>query len=939
MIRKKGKISDKVILFGRDLIKGYVTNNKYSDYFTSLSPWQMVCLEEKTEEWFKWNMDWFEATGLQQVMKNQGKVLRNRRMASGILDPNDYIPRDGEFSHLTSILIPEDTYDPLQQFYPLAPPVINVIKGEFEKRDNRVQVECSDRYTVNEKLQYKEDLVNKAVMQYRQSLKEQALQAAGLNFTPEDQLRNAPPEQVQQVQEQNQKFQQEMEVSKNLIEAQQKYQTYKHKMENWGQHRLNIDAERFHIDELEVEAFTESLCNAREFWHIDLLEDDYKLEFLDNANCFWHKSANTKYISEGDYFGWFEDMTIGDIINKIGKRLKEEDFDNIKDFLSVTLNGIAAGANLTNDQKSFADAYYDTSQPYPYGAKDPGQEQIKERMYYEDFMKTNFENFSSYDKIMSDYGQIGSNVGQPKIFKVMRCYWRSQKKVGWLTKIGKDGVPQTGTWVDENFKVTEKPIYDNIITKENSKENLVYGEHVDWEWINEWRHGIKIAQNHLNNFWKSFTGDFTPIYIDGEPVKFQFKGKDNIYESYPPIEGCEYAMKGIRAVSFIDILSPFQVTYNICENKVPSIMARDMGKLLAHNPATIARNAPGSQASSDIIADFYETMQRTKILPMHVDKDVIQTLGPNANQVPQPIDMSIINEALVYKQVGKLIKEDAFEAIGITRQRLGQQKASETATGINGAINFSEVQTEPLFTQHSVHLMPRVYQRLLEAAQYYMYINKGDKFAYTTSDEDKITMDIENLDNLLRDFNIRPTNKPKQKFLKQKLEDLLMNDNTLGATALDKAEGMIAQSVTEVLEKLRKAQIHKEELDREAQEREQQMQDKQIAAQQEALDKELANTNDQNKLDRESAEKIAMLRQLSGLQSDVNADATPDAQNNLDYYLKQQQMTNNVNGMNSKLDFEKQKHADMLNLEREKLLNRQVIEKEKLKIATVNKSQ
>lgn len=935
---KKGKLSNKLILFGRDLIKGYVTKKQYSNYFSTLSPWQMVSLEEKTKEWFMWNADWFEAIGLQQVNKDKGKILRNRRMAMGILDPNDYIPRDGEFSHLSSILIPEDSYDPLQQFYPLAPPVINVIKGEFEKRDFRVQIECIDSNSINEKIQYKTDLVNKAVMEYEQGLKQNALKNLGIQQIPEDQLKNASQEQIQQLQQMNQQFQNEMELNKKLIEAEQKYRTHKHRMEEWAQHILNVDAERFRIDELEVEAFVESLCNAKEFWHIDLLEDDYKLEFLDTANCFWHKSPSIKYISEGDYFGWFEDMTIGDVINKLGKRLKDDDFDKIKSFLNYTMNQVASSAMLTDDQKAFSDAYYDTSEPYPFGAKNIGMERIKERMYWEDFMKSNFENNSSFDAIMGQFNNVGTTIGQPKIFKVVRFYWRSQKQIGWLTRIGKDGVPQPGIWIDENYKVTEKPIYDNTITKENTKENLVYGEHIDWEWVNEWRHGIKIAQNHLSTYWKNNTGDFEPIYIDGEPVKFQFKGKDNIYESFPPVEGCEYSMKGVRAVSLVDLLAPSQITYNICQNKKAGIIVRDMGKLLAHNQATIPRDRPGHQVSQDIIADYYDQVAKTKILSTSIDKEVMQMLGQNANMVPQVVDMSIIPEAILYSDLANRIKEEAFETIGITRQRLGQQKASETATGITGAVNYSEVQTEPLFTQHSINLMPRVYQRLLEAAQYYLYQNKTSKIVYRNSEEENILMEVENYEGLLRDYNIRPVNKPVVKQIKQKLEKLFLEDNTLEASALDRAEVITSNSVVEILSKLKKAQAHKELLDEQKMQHEQEMQQKQIDAEREKLEIEIANTNEQNELDRKSAEKIAMLRQLSGIQTDANANTELDSQENLDYYLKQQQMIESNDQNSKKLEFEKQKHSDSMTLERQKLLAKLETEDKKLQVAKQNKN-
>lgn len=929
---KKGKLTDKLIVFGRDLIKGYTLNNQYSNFFSTVSPWQMISLEEKTEEWMRWNLDWFEFMGLSQVNKNKPRILRNRRMASGILDPNDYIAREGEHSHLTSILLDEDNYDPLQQFYPLAPPIVGVLMGEFEKRDKSVQIECTDPYTINEKIQYKQDLLNGSIHQYELFMKEKALKEIGIFQVPDEVLQQS---QDPKLQEMNSKYQQQMYLQKRLIESEQKYKTYKHKMEEWGQHVLNVDTMRFNSEELESEAFKECITNAKEFWHIDLMEDDYKLEFLDSANCFWHKSPNIKYVSQGDYFGWFEEMTMGDIVNKLGKKMTNEQFDHFADYLNRTMTNIHSGAILTNDQKAYADAYYDATKPDPFGRKNPAIEDIKERKYWENF-ENNFKNASSYEMLAG----LEKNAGQPKIFRVMRLYWKSQKKIGWLTKIGKDGVPIPGMWIDENFKVTENPIYDFTVTKEKTKENLVYGEHIDWEWINEWRHGIKISANisTTNTFWRGTIGEFQPIYIDGLPVKFQFKGKNNVYESYPPIEGCEFNTKGIRPVSFIDLLSPFQITYNICENKKASIMVNDFGKILAHNQATIPRNRPGNVGSQDYINDFYDEIARTKILPTNVDKDIIQLIGQNANQIPQVVDMSLVNEALQYDQLGKLIKEEAMEAIGVTRQRMGQQKASETATGINGAINYSEVQTESLFVQHSVHLMPRVYQRMLEAAQFYLYQNKTSKIAYRNSEEQNQLMEIENLDNLLRDYNVRATNKPRLKFLKEKLEQLFLQDNTLEASPLDRAQVMTSVSVNEILNKLKEAQARKEVMDEEKQKHEQEMQQAQIDAEREALEKQLMNENEQKRLDRESNEKIAMLRELAGLQTDVNTNSIPDSQDNLDYYMKMQQMESSNKLSKDKLGFDKQKHQDSLNLEREKLMAKKAIEDKKLQIAKTNRN-
>ena len=915
----KAKISTKPIMTSKDFLKGYTAAKRPSDY-ANFSPWQMIPLEDKTEEWFKWNMDWFEQAGISQTSKEKRKIIKNRMMAAGILDNNDYIP-GSENSEIVDITA-NGKINPLQMFYPLAPSAVNVLSGEFLKKDNKPQIECVDKFTVNDKLEYKQSLINDVVKQRGLQLKEQALQKMGVLSMDEQG-------------QQNPEFVQQMKLQEQIEEANNKFKNYRHTMELWGQHVFNQDYARFYIDEVEAEAFKETLCNSKAFFHIDLLESDYTFEFLDNADCFWHKSKNVKYVSEGDYFGWFAEMTAGDIVNKIGSRLKQEHFESIKKVLDSSLSTYSGTAWLTDDQKMFPNTYYDATKAYPDGRKNIPMQQHYDREEIKDFIKSNFENYST-DQMLNAFGEAEGIMGKPKLFRVMRLYWRSQKKIGWLTKKDKDGTVLPGTWIDENFKVTEEPVYSFELNKNKSAENLVYGEHIDWEWRNEWRHGMKISLNVNTKFVQNQSPDFNPIYIDGEPVKFQFKGKDNNMQCYPPVEGCEFKLKGLRPVSFIDLLTPYNIAYNICENRVTQVMAHDWGKLLYHNQATINRNQIGGAVDQDRLDAFYDMVKSSKVLPGHIDKEIMNAIGQGAGQTPQIIDMSIIKDAVDYKVLGRMIKEDALETIGITRARLGQSKPNETATGVEAGVSYSESQTEAYFNQFSNELMPRVYQRLLEAAQYYHYINKSTKISYRDNEESNVMLDIEDMDGLLRDFLVRSTNKPRMKVITQKLEQLFLNDNTLEATALDRAEMIYSDSATEKMEKIRKSQIKKERLEQERYDREMEQQEKQDALLAEMQEKELAFKSNENQLDRESKERIAELKALSGLQTDVDANSVPDAQDNMNYLLKRRQLEGTESLNTDKLDFEKRKHSDTMALKQKELMSKANSDQKKLAVALVN---
>ena len=937
------KINKNIILTGRDIIKGQITKtNINSNYFLEATPWQMVELDDKTNDWKEWNADYFEWIGLSQVRRNSRKIIKNRRLASGILDMEDYlIPEQGTIPQLQNWTLPEEMENSLNKFHPLIPPFLKVLDGEFLKRNLKVYVSCVDRNTEDEKLEYKKNLVDQSVIKLMISQKQKALQQMGLSPIEGDDLKNIPPEQQQQAEQQNQQYYSEIDAVKDLAQAQQKYKKYRHIFEQFGQHVLNKAYEKFNMSELEREAFMETLCNSKEFWHIDLGEDDFNVEFLDSANCFFHTSHNIKYCSKGDYFGWFQNVSVGDIVNMLGKKLNEDQFNNLKNVLetynSTLQNG--GGISLVAHEQGWQGGYYDTSKPYP-----DGKVNIPMAQYWQGeniramAEANNFQNQSSAS-IASQFNIKGNMFEQPKMFRLMRLYWRSQRKIGWLVKKDESGQIVFQDWIDENFKQTVKPIYDNTVTNEKSKVTLVYGEHIDWEWVNEWRHIIKINNNIENAFWKNQNVyGFQPIYIDGDPVRFQFSGKiDNPYEVYPPIEGVEFKLKQVRPISFVDLLAPSQIDYNIARNKVPEIMFQDIGLVMAYAKSQFQNNNPGSSIEENPRESMLRTLREDKIFEYTPpDKDILMQYGNALPVKPEILNYSRIREGLEYLQLAAAIKADASQLIGISAPRMAQSKASQTAIGVQTDINYSETQTEPYFHQHIVEFMPRVYQRILEAAQYYCTINETARVSYQTTDEENIFLEVENLDGLPRNYNIKCTSDIKESVIKEKLEKLFLENNTTDASLLELASGLTSESPSEILEILRRAQIDREK--KEQQRYEAEMQEKQAEREAAAQrQKELFDhESSENQLDRESNERVAELRALGGLQSDNNINGQLDAKENIDALHNSQKIQNAQNNFNEKMNFDKQKHRDNLDLAKDQLSVKQLIEQKKLAVALAN---
>lgn len=912
------KASQKVLLTGIDLVRGAVTNsNGLPLNLLDVSPFQMIPMEDKDEGWIRWNADFHESIGYQYVKKYGRKKIKNRWLAAGILDHNDYLlsPEYNNFADLVGIITPPDQehrHSPLEQFYPIIPNIIDVLKGEFLKRDTKVIIKGVDEFSKSEALQFKEDQLQQILTQKAMQDKQIALAKMGI-------LPDSPDPQQQQ------QFQQQMQMAKQIADVQNKFKSYRSVAENWAQHVLNVDREAQHLDERETRMFVESLTNAEEFWHIDLQEDRFVLDELDNAYCFHHMSPRVDYVSDGDYFGWFDWMTCGDVINKLGNKLDATQLEGLKTILSTN-----TGAMVVPDMwKSFPSMYYDSTKPYPQGRTDPAlNDAILERNLKETYVTNSTNESPSAIELLSKHTDV---FGQPHMFRVMRLYWRSQRKIGFLTKIDRSGQIVFADWVDENFKVTIEPQYDNSLVKGKTKYNLIYGEHVDWTYCNEWRHVIKINSNMSHTFWQTNNLGFNPIYLDGKAVKFQFRGETNPFEAKPPVEGRVFKYWGVRPVSLVDRTKPWQIVYNICNNRIPKILSVDPGIVLAINKGMIPRNYSGVEGV-DPKEEYMDDIRQRKIIEYEITREQLEL--PNQASKPERVDLSLINEANQYFMLGKGVKEEALQAVGITMARLGQTRASETLGGNQTAINFSETQTEPLFNQHINELMPRVIARMVEAAQYYCSTKESSRVYYMNSQEENVWLEIEGTKSLPRHYHIYPTAKPRTKQMMQELKKLLMEDNTMGATFLEKAEGVLADSIPEYLTRLQENEARREQTENDKQQADMQQQEADRKAAMDLLKEKQSFEHAENEANRSKDVYVAQIRAAGGVQTDADKNGELDSiQAEAAIQQKDKQASNIYQVEQQKLQRDSKQSAQDALLKREEMVSREKIADKNLEAA------
>jgi hypothetical protein len=400
--------------------------------------------------------------------------------------------------------------------------------------------------------------------------------------------------------EQQQQIQQQLDAAAQLAQVETKYKNYRGIAEQWAAHMIEWDNNRFRMNELEVHGFRDMLVADREFWHVRVMEDDIKLELWNPRFTFYHKSPDVYWISEGNYVGQQKYMTASDIINIYGDQMDENDIEKLKNF-AVT-NGF--GSNYI--PASVADQshwYNDYNKPFP-----ESQKNVTWEAWWQDRESNSSPAFTMYDMQYRNNFTYSSPVDSPFLLRVTEAYWISQRRVGHLIVKDDTGAVVFEDIVDENFKITNKPVYDKSLQKKETADNLIKGEHIEWVWINELRHGTKIGSNRTGYYYTN-PSEFQPIYIGGERCKFEFKGKNKLYGTKLPVEGKIFSDRNSISQSLVDRMKGFQINYNIVNNQIVELLADSVGKVMVIDQNMIPKKSMDESWGNQNFTKFFQIMQ------------------------------------------------------------------------------------------------------------------------------------------------------------------------------------------------------------------------------------------------------------------------------------------------------------------------------------------
>lgn len=848
-------------------------------------PYQMLPMKEKDAQWTAQVMDYIEWTGTRQLKRIAGKMLKNYKLTNGDIEKSDYIPAESDYSEMADMLMREDISALELKFYPIIPTIIDVLTNEFSKRYSRITFETKDEKSANEMLQQKYEEVEQILLQKAAIQQQGKMQQMGVDpNTDQGQQMMAP------------------QTLKSLPQVQEFYtKDYRSLYATWAEHQMQVDNDRFSIPELERQNFRNSLITDREYWHFAMGEDDFTLETWNPTQVFYRKSPNTRYMSDASWIGMVTLYTVPEVIDKFGWMMTKEQMDMLNS-LYPSRGAMYTQTGVGNENGAF----YDPTMSYDWNTQGAG---VGMRQFMSAYQ--NRKSNGDIIKWILNESEDLSDTESGYLVRVSTIYWKTQRMMGHLTKITEDGnVIQE--IVDESYKITDKPVYNTLVFKEKSKDNLIFGEHIDWFWMNETWGGYKVGPNIPGFIGMNNANGFEPMYLGmagGAPgrVKYQFKGGKTTWGCKLPVEGRVFNDYNTKSKSLVDRLKPYQVGFNMVLNQIQDIQIDELGTILIFDQRTIPKNSLGEDWQQDNIQKWYLAGKNMGLMP--VDTSILNTETAIQHMPVQKIDMSQHERITSKFKQAEWIKNEALSSIGLNPQRMGTPIDKEqTATGIEQAISASYAQTEQYFIQHSDELMPNVHQMRTDLAQYYNSNKPSIRLQYVTKDDEKVLFTIAGNELSGREINVTCRTRIGMRNILENIKQMLLKDNTMDTTLWDRVRTIKADDMVDLDNAMKAMEMRH---DQEEQQKQQAEQDQQKAEQDhefQMLQEKQRFEADENQKDRDAAIEEAEIKS-AGYGAGVGTGDSHEGD-----YLKALGVIQNQNQHQDKMDLEREKLSTSTNL-------------------------
>lgn len=494
-----------------------------------------------------------------------------------------------------------------------------------------------------------------------------------------------------------------------------------------------------------------------------------------------------------------------------------------------------------------------------------------------------FENVGDFANGGIDHNVFSFN--SQHAFTVVTAYWQSKKRVYKRTFLDEEGFQQE-MFVGEDYK------FDKTMGDVSLEEI----------WINEWWRGTKIGAD---------------IYIDFEPLEFSQSA---------PIVGIINTARNTQGKSLLDLLKPYQILYNIAMNQLWELLEKEIGVVFLGDLKVV----PKKDSQDPIEMMLWNAKNRGALF---IDTSVENTGGAVQFNQMSRVDLTRTAEINARIQLAQQLRAEAYELIGVTRQRLGSPTASETATATREGLNQSFAQTETWFAWHDT-VLQKVYQTILDIAQYIELQKPSSTLNYLNSELETVFLKITK-DELLHELFVFVTSYAEDKVTLEQMKQLAQPAMQNGAELAEMLDLFTASSERSLRRTLKDVQERKERIQQQTQQMKQQelqQQQQQFEQKMQAeamLKREEAEREDINReLDRQNRLEVEKLR---GIANEGSYNPDVDTTQLLIQQTK-------VAQEGSKMSFEKTAKSRELDLKKRELDLKEKDIDTKLKIAKTNKN-
>ena len=548
------------------------------------------------------------------------------------------------------------------------------------------------------------------------------------------------------------------------------------------------------------------------------IADMFELNYIDNRAVLGQQAMNYIFQEQEVYDkvqkAWFHYLVTGEAYTQRGVR-------NGEPFYEI-LNPLDVDYDLDPDLEFVEDGDWALVRKYVHASSviDAYYESLTEQQVLELEEPRHSESDISF--LYANSANKDTNAFRNRLVEVINVYWKSRKRIGFLT------------YMDlETGNIEEVEVEDGFRMPAELKEQ---GAQLEWKWINEVWEGTRID------------GRF---YVNINPILNQRLSLENPSKCKLPINGRRYSDTNSKNISLVKLGIPYQLNYNIYKYRLELAIARSKDIIAQFDINMIPKKWDMDK--------FMYYVEGTGIAWVDYNKEGIQ-LNPQHQSV---MDMSIktIEQYIVLLNS---ILEEWEKLSGVSRQRQGEIGAYEGKASSQQAILQSSHITEDLFRKFE-RMEQRDFQALLDYSKEAWLTGKKGMFVMPDGTTD--FLDINSIEHMESNYGIFVSDAGKDQEKLQNIKGLTQAMMQNGAKPGDIAEMLDSESFTEIKKNLKLADKAAAELEQAQQEAQQQMQQQQLEAEQMQLESDML----EREKDRQKDIEIALINAESKDQTDANS--------------------------------------------------------------------